>query len=81
LTKHVSTVHEGKKPFKCDICDYSFSEKGSLNKHIKSVHDGNNRYKCEICEKTFSLMQSMKLHFSRVHEQKKPTRKICRKKI
>ena len=25
LNNHVTSVHEGKKPFQCSICDYSFS--------------------------------------------------------
>ena len=29
---HQTSVHEGKKPFKCDICDASFSEKNDLNR-------------------------------------------------
>ena len=41
MNRHIASVHEGKKPFKCDICDYSFSEKSSMNKHVKSVHGGN----------------------------------------
>ena len=40
LTKHIASVHEGKKPFKCSICDYNCSQKGDLTKHIASVHEG-----------------------------------------
>ena len=34
------SVHEGKKPFECDICDYSFSWKSNFIKHVASVHEG-----------------------------------------
>ena len=30
LTKHVASVHEGKKPFKCEICDYKCTQSGHL---------------------------------------------------
>ena len=30
----IETVHEGKKPFKCNICDAGFVSKGDLNRHI-----------------------------------------------
>ena len=49
-------IHEeqGKKAFKCDICDQSFSQKGNLSKHTASVHDSNNSfYKCDICDQIF----------------------------
>ncbi len=39
-TTYISTVHEEKKEFKCDICDASFTQKRNLNVHIASVHEG-----------------------------------------
>jgi hypothetical protein len=39
MTKHVLSVHEEKKPFKCEICYYSCSENGSLNKHFIPFHE------------------------------------------
>ena len=36
---HITSVHEGKKPFKCSICDYKCSQKGQLTKHISSNHE------------------------------------------
>ena len=41
---HVASVHEGKKQFKCDICDYSCSRKGDMKTHVASVHEGKNRF-------------------------------------
>ena len=31
-------VHEGSKPFKCDLCDKLFATKGKLTLHIKTIH-------------------------------------------
>ena len=31
-------VHEGKKLFKCEICDISFGQKAALKKHLKNSH-------------------------------------------
>ena len=54
LKKHISEIHEeGKKPFKCDICDQSSSQKGNLSKHTASVHDSNKSFKCDICDQIF----------------------------
>ena len=37
LNRHVEPVHEGKKSFKCNVCDTAFSEKsnGILNQFTK----------------------------------------------
>ena len=40
LNKHVASVHKGKKPFKCDICDYSCSQKQQMKQHVEKKHDG-----------------------------------------
>ena len=46
---HVATVHEGKKTFKCDICNANFGQKSTLNKHVATVHEGKKQFKCDIC--------------------------------
>ena len=38
--RHITGVHEGKNPFKCDICDRCFSQKADLNRHVAYVHEG-----------------------------------------
>ena len=38
LDTQISSDHEGKKPFKCEICDYSFSRKSAMKTHVASVH-------------------------------------------
>ena len=50
---HVSSVHERKKTFKCDICDYSFSQKSHLKIHVASVHEGKSCYLIVGYEKEF----------------------------
>ena len=41
LKDHISSLHEGKKPFKCDICGSSFSRKHYLKVHI-AYHEKKN---------------------------------------
>ena len=31
-------VHDGQKPFVCDVCERRFTQRGSLYRHIKSAH-------------------------------------------
>jgi hypothetical protein len=40
LSGHITSIHEEKKPFNCDICDLMFSRKPNLNAHIARVHAG-----------------------------------------
>ena len=39
ISKHVSTVHEGKKQ-KCDICNADFKSKQGMKGHIATLHGG-----------------------------------------
>ena len=39
LRGHISSVHEGLKPFDCTFCKKSFSRKTNMAQHIKNVHD------------------------------------------
>ena len=39
---YVASVHEGKKPFNCEICDASFTAKQRMRSHYEAVHEGKN---------------------------------------
>ena len=39
LNRHVSAVHDGRKPFQCPICFMEVSFQGNLRKHIREIHD------------------------------------------
>ena len=41
MNRHIELVHKGKKPFECNDCGKSFSQKINLSKPVKSVHKGN----------------------------------------
>jgi KRAB domain-containing zinc finger protein len=71
LKRHVLSVHEGKKPFKCNICDATFAKNSNMKNHFSAVHEGKKPFKCIICDATFSENRNMKNHFSEVHEGKK----------
>ena len=41
MQQHVSSIHEGNRPFACEIChDVRFRGKQGLNEHMASVHEG-----------------------------------------
>jgi uncharacterized C2H2 Zn-finger protein len=58
------------KSFTCEICDYSFSQKGNMNNHIASVHNGKKLLKCVICNATFTQKSNLKKHVLHIHEEK-----------
>ena len=64
LAKHIGAIHEGNKAFKCDICDNSYSQKGSMERHVASVHEGKKPFKCYICDYSCSLKHQIKQHVS-----------------
>ena len=59
MNKHIASVHEGKKPFKYDICDYRCSQKNTMKTHISSVHEGKKPFDCDICDYYCSLRSRM----------------------
>ena len=48
LKNHITSVHEGNRPLKCDTCETKFSEKGILDMHVNSVHEKKKPFKCNL---------------------------------
>ena len=50
--QHMTTVHEGNKPFNCAVCNtywvYNFiSHEPDLKRHTVVVHEGKKHFKCD----------------------------------
>jgi hypothetical protein len=54
--------------FNCDICDKSYSTKGSLKAHIIRIHD-KVRHNCPSCNYTDSTKGNIKQHIKTVHDK------------
>ena len=72
MKRHVSTVHEVKKAFKCDVCNAEFKSKRGMKDHIiTSIHEGKKQFKCDICNFNFGQRSNLDQHVATVHEGKK----------
>ena len=58
-------VHTGKKDFKCEVCDWKFSRKDTLQTHMLT-HTLVKAHECDICKKKCSTRRNLVKHF-RIH--------------
>ena len=69
FNRHISAVHEGKKPFACNKCDAKFADRSNLKRHILSVHE--EKLKCSYgCGAKFSKEIDLNKHIASFHECK-----------
>ena len=69
LKVHIEMVHEGKKPFNCEICGLSLTTKGALKIHIQMVHEKLKPFICAVCKRSFGAKQLLMWHNELHHEQ------------
>ena len=66
MKKHIHTIHDGHKDYKCGFCAKSFTQVQHLKTHIHTVHEGHKDHKCEYCSKSFLTASDMEKHVCRI---------------
>ena len=80
----IRSVHEGKKPFKYDVCENSFVLETDLIDHMESVHEGKKSLKCMVCSASFALEDDLKTHTRNENEGNIsfcPSRFLCHERV
>ncbi|CAH1784142.1 unnamed protein product [Owenia fusiformis] len=75
---HKRGVHGGEKPFKCEICDATFSFHHSMKLH-RLKHEGKRPFACDICDKTYLTAHHLKCHKQGAHENHQYQCSLCPK--
>lgn len=65
--RHVNTVHNKIKRFKCNLCDIAFGQKVDLDTHMGSVHSSVRGFTCDKCPKAYKDKRHLRMRFKRVH--------------
>ena len=68
IKRHIISIHEKKKPYKCPRCDKHFAQQGHINGHVRAVHEGIKDHQCPLCEYRCTTKQQINSHLLAVHE-------------
>lgn len=59
-------AHENRRPFKCGVCNKTFSQPGNLQTHL-AIHQTFRAYACSECKQSFTQLGNLKSHCKNKH--------------
>lgn len=76
MKRHISTVHEKRKPFSCQDCLHAFGSKQELQRHGKTCSGPRpgikpkkaNFYVCQFCNAGFNQQKMLNDHLHQIHQ-------------
>ena len=57
-----------KRPFPCDLCEFSSDRRSGLQMHIDAVHQGLKPFKCTQCDAAYGTNTQLTRHIKGAHE-------------
>mmetsp|Transcript_25731 Transcript_25731/g.22834 ORF Transcript_25731/g.22834 Transcript_25731/m.22834 type:complete len:85 (+) Transcript_25731:151-405(+) len=70
LLDHIR-MHYGIKPYQCNFCSRSFTQKGNMRKHLIQHYQPElvkrKRFKCEYCRSSFTERYNYRTHITKKH--------------
>ena len=63
----MESVHEGKKRFKCEACEYSTSRGNDMSRHVERIHKGKRQFNSDKSLELSTMIQDVTV----VHREKK----------
>lgn len=80
LDLHVKKQHS-ERPFQCDKCERSYTQKNNLNRHKQNHHENPGSFICGICDKAFNRKDLLDRHMGRHTENRGVQCSECEKRF